>query len=307
MGALDRLTLGTAPDSWGVWFAQDDHQVDWRRYLDEIGQAGYSWTELGPSGFMPQDPSQLRDELGSRGLKLAGGTIFAGLHRGAEALDDAVTAGGKESRLLTALGARHLVLLPEQYTDMHGGSLVESAEIEPEQWRNLTTGYSALGRILAEEYGVDLVFHPHADTHVDTQQRVERFLHDTDPQYVNLCLDTGHISYCDGDNIAIVERFPERIRYVHLKQVDPAIRRRVAEEKLSLAEAVPLGVMCEPPYGVPEMPPLLDALAAIDTDLFTIVEQDLYPVEPHIPLPIGARTAGYFAGCGLGPTRRWPY
>ncbi|MGH7746893.1 MAG: TIM barrel protein, partial [Candidatus Dormibacteria bacterium] len=251
--------------------------------------------------------SQLRDELDSRGLKLAGGTIFAGLHRGAEALDDAVAACGKESRLLTALGARHLVLLPEQYTDMHGGSLLDSAEIDPEQWKNLATGYDRLGKILFEEYGVDLVFHPHADTHVDTQQRVERFLTDTDPQYVNLCLDTGHISYCDGDNIAIIERFPERIRYVHLKQVDPAIRRRVAEEKLSLAEAVPLGVMCEPPYGVPEMPPLLDALAAIDTHLFTIVEQDLYPVEPHIPLPIGARTAGYFAGCGLGPTRRWPY
>jgi inosose dehydratase len=307
MGTLDRLTLGTAPDSWGVWFASDDHQVGWKQYLDEIGQAGYSWTELGPSGFLPQDPEQLRDELGSRGLRLAGGTIFAGLHRGAEALDDAIAACGKESRLLTALGARHLVLLPEQYTDMHGGSLLESAEIDPEQWKNLTTGYDRLGKILLEEYGVDLVFHPHADTHVDTQQRVERFLQDTDPQFVNLCLDTGHISYCDGDNIAIVERFPERIRYVHLKQVDPAIRRRVAEEKLSLAEAVPLGVMCEPPYGVPEMPPLLDALAAIDTDLFTIVEQDLYPVEPHIPLPIGARTAGYFAGCGLGPTRRWPY
>jgi inosose dehydratase len=304
---LDKLTLGTAPDSWGVWFPEDDHQVGWKQYLDEIGQAGYSWTELGPSGFMPQDPSQLRDELDSRGLKLAGGTIFAGLHRGAEALDDAVAACGKESRLLTALGARHLVLLPEQYTDMHGGSLLESAEIDPEQWKNLATGYDRLGKILFEEYGVDLVFHPHADTHVDTQQRVERFLTDTDPQYVNLCLDTGHISYCDGDNIAIIDRFPERIRYVHLKQVDPAIRRRVAEEKLSLAEAVPLGVMCEPPYGVPEMPPLLDALAAIDTDLFTIVEQDLYPVEPHIPLPIGARTAGYFAGCGLGPTRRWPY
>ncbi|MCW2718818.1 TIM barrel protein [Pseudonocardia sp.] len=304
---LDKLTLGTAPDSWGVWFPEDDHQVGWKQYLDEIGQAGYSWTELGPSGFMPQDPSQLRDELDSRGLKLAGGTIFAGLHRGAEALDDAVAACGKESRLLTALGARHLVLLPEQYTDMHGGSLLESAEIDPEQWKNLATGYDRLGKILFEEYGVDLVFHPHADTHVDTQQRVGRFLTDTDPRYVNLCLDTGHISYCDGDNIAIIERFPERIRYVHLKQVDPAIRRRVAEEKLSLAEAVPLGVMCEPPYGVPEMPPLLDALAAIDTDLFTIVEQDLYPVEPHIPLPIGARTAGYFAGCGLGPTRRWPY
>jgi inosose dehydratase len=65
--------------------------------------------------------------------------------------------------------------------------------------------------------------------------------------------------------------------------------------------------MTEPPYGEPAMPPLLDALARLDTDLFTVVEHDLYPVEPHIPLPIGARTAGYLRGCGLGPVRRWPY
>ena len=308
---IENLTLGTAPDSWGVWFARDDHQVGWKQYLDEIGQAGYRYTELGPTGFLPQDPEQLRDELDSRGLTLCGGTIFAGLHRGAEALDDAVAACAKEARLLTALGAKHLVLLPEQYTDMHGGKLLESPEaagaIDPDQWRNLTTGYNQLGKILTEEHGVELVFHPHADTHVDTQARVERFLLDTDPAYVNLCLDTGHISYCDGDNIAIVQRFPERIRYVHLKQVDPEVRRRVHEENLSLAEAVPLGVMCEPPYGVPEMPPLLDALAALPVDLFTVVEQDLYPVEPHIPLPIAARTAGYLRGCGLGPVRRWPY
>ena len=304
---IENLTLGTAPDSWGVWFARDDHQVGWKQYLDEIGQAGYRYTELGPTGFMPQDPAQLRDELDSRGLTLCGGTIFAGLHRGGDALDDAVAACAKEARLLTALGAKHLVLLPEQYTDMHGGKLLESADIDPDQWRNLTTGYNQLGKILAEEHGVELVFHPHADTHVDTQARVERFLLDTDPAYVNLCLDTGHISYCDGDNIAIVQRFPERIRYVHLKQVDPEVRRRVHEENLSLAEAVPLGVMCEPPYGVPDMPPLLDALAALPVDLFTVVEQDLYPVEPHIPLPIAARTAGYLRGCGLGPVRRWPY
>jgi inosose dehydratase len=307
MAVLDRLTLGTAPDSWGVWFPSDPHQVGWQQYLDEIAQAGYLWTELGPSGFLPQDPAQLRDELDARGLQLCGGTIFAGLHRGAEALEEAVEACSRESRLLTALGARHLVLLPEQYTDMHTGTAVQSGDIDPEQWKNLTTGYDRLGKLLHEEFGVELVFHPHADTHVDTQDRVERFLADTDPQFVNLCLDTGHISYCFGDNIAIIERFPERIRYVHLKQVDPAVRARVRAEKLSMAEAVPLGVMVEPPYGEPDMPPLLDALARLDTDLFTVVEQDLYPVEPHIPLPIGARTAGYLRGCGLGPVRRWPY
>ena len=307
MTDLSRLILGTAPDSWGVWFAEDPHQVTWRQYLDEVPKAGYYWTELGPPRFLPQDPIQLRDELARRGLQVCGGTVFAGLHRGADALRDAIAAFSREARLLTEVGARYLVHLPEQYTDMHTGTATEGVRLDEEQWKNLVTGTNELGRVIREEYGVDLVFHPHADTHVDTQDRVERFLADTDPRYVNLCLDTGHVAYCGGDNVQIVERFPERITYVHLKQVDPAVRERVRRENLSLAEAVPLGVMVEPPYGEPRMPPLLDALARLDRDIFCVIEQDLYPVAPDVPLPIGARTAGYFAGCGLGPVRRWPY
>jgi inosose dehydratase len=107
--------------------------------------------------------------------------------------------------------------------------------------------------------------------------------------------------------VQIVERFPERIDYVHLKQVDPQVRERVRRENLPLSEAVKLGAMVEPPYGEPDMPRLLDALARLDKDLFCVIEQDLYPVEPDVPLPIAARTAGYFVACGLGPVRRWPY
>jgi len=65
--------------------------------------------------------------------------------------------------------------------------------------------------------------------------------------------------------------------------------------------------MCKPWDGEPHMPTFLSAVAKLDRDIYTVVEQDLYPVEPHIPLPIGARTAGYYAGCGLRPVRRWPY
>jgi len=303
---LSRLRLGTAPDSWGVWFPEDPHQVTWQRYLDEVARAGYLWTELGPSGFLPQDPERLRDELARRDLKVCGGTVFSGLHRGAEALKQAIDDFGKEARLLTAVGARYLVDLPEQYTDMHTGVATQAAAIDPEQWRNLVTGTNELGRVLSEEFGVALVFHPHVDTHVDTQERIERFLTDTDPRYVNLCLDTGHIAYRGGDNVQIVDRYPDRITYVHLKQVDPAVRDRVLAQGLPLSEAVKLGVMVEPPYGLPEMPPLLEALARLDRDVFCVVEQDLYPVEPDVPLPIAARTAGYYVGCGLGPVRRWP-
>jgi inosose dehydratase len=307
MSDLSTLRLGTAPDSWGVWFPSDPHQVTWDVYLDEIARVGYVYTELGPQGFMPQDPAQLKEELAKRNLTVCGGTVFAGLHKGAEALEKAKADFGREAKLLAAVGAEYLVHLPEQYTDMRSGEATDATDIDPGQWRNLISGTDELAQFLFESYGVKLVFHPHVDTHVDTQDRIERFLSDTNPDFVNLCLDTGHIAYCEGDNIQIIERFPDRITYVHLKSVDPVVRARALAEKTPLSEAVKLGVMCEPPYGEPDMPPLLDALGTLGQEIFTVIEQDLYPVEPDIPLPIGARTAGYYVGCGLGPVRRWPY
>ncbi len=299
----DRIRLGTAPDSWGVWFPDDPDQVPWDRFLDEAAAAGYGWIELGPYGYLPTNPEQLRDELGKRDLQLSGGAVFAGLHRGADALTTAISDCRQEAELLTALGARHLVLLPEGYTGLDG-SLTQPTQLSGDQWKDLCSGMSDLARVLKQESDVELVFHPHADSHVDTQERVEQFLHDTDPDLVQLCLDTGHISYCGGDNIAIIRAFPQRIGYVHLKQVDPAVIARKDAEGLGFAPAVALGAMVEPPLGVPDMPPLLDELAALDVDLFAIVEQDLYPCERDVPFPIARRTAQYFGGCGLGSGRR---
>lgn len=302
---VDRMRLGTAPDSWGVWFPDDPGQVPWHRFLDEAAAAGYAWVELGPYGYLPTDPAQLRDELDRRGLRLSGGAVFAGLHRGPDALKQAVEDCRVEARLLTALGARHLVLLPEGYTDLDG-SLTQPRELTAEQWSDLCSGMDVLARTLQEEFDVELVFHPHADSHVDTQDRVERFLEQTDPAQVRLCLDTGHIAYCGGDNIAIIRRFPERIGYVHLKQVDPAVIERVNAEGLGFAPAVRLGAMVEPPLGVPDMPSLLDELGRLDVDLFAIVEQDLYPCDPDTPAPIARRTARYLGACGVGPVRTGP-
>ena len=307
MPDLSQLRLGTAPDSWGVWFPSDPHQVTWDVYLDEIAAVGYVYTELGPQGFMPQDPAQLKDELAQRNLTVCGGTVFAGLHKGKEALDKAIAEFSQEAQ--AALRRRRRVpRAPARavHRPAHGAA-TEGNDLDPEQWKNLVSGTDELAKVLYGEYGVKLVFHPHADTHVDTQDRIERFLSDTDPELVNLCLDTGHVAYCEGDNIEIIKKFPERITYVHLKSVDPVVRARALAEKMPLSESVKLGIMCEPPYGEPDMPPLLEELGKLDREIYAVIEQDLYPVEPHIPMPIGARTAGYYVGCGLGPVRRWPY
>ena len=224
----------------------------------------------GPSGFLPQDPAQLSDELAARGLQVSGGTVFAGLHRGADALKQAIESFGKEAGCSPRSVPGTLSTCPSSTPTCTPATATEPGQLDPEQWKNLVTGTNELARVIYEEYGVDLVFHPHVDTHVDTQDRVERFLADTDPSYVNLCLDTGHIAYCGGDNVEIIQRFPERIRYVHLKQVDPEVRERVRAERLAFSEAVKLGAMVEPPYGEPPMPPLLDALGRLDRDLFTV-------------------------------------
>ena len=119
---LSRLRLGTAPDSWGVWFPDDPHQVPWqqlpRRGRRRAATSGSSWA---PTATCRPTPRSCSDELGRRGLQLSGGAVFAGLHRGAEAYEQALQDCRTEARLLGALGARHLVLLPEQYTDMHSG------------------------------------------------------------------------------------------------------------------------------------------------------------------------------------------
>jgi inosose dehydratase len=290
--------LGTAPDSWGVWFAEDARQVHWSRYLDEVREAGYSLTELGPFGYLPTDPSRLTDELAERGLTLTGGTVFVALHKGREALDQAKAACDAEMATIGPLGARHLVILPEGYTDLEG-DLTASPDLSDDEWGALLTGMSELGRYVADRHGAVLAFHTHADSHVCTQAEIERFLDGTDPDTVQLCLDTGHVAYCDADNLKLIRDYPDRIAYVHLKQVDTAIRARVREQQLGFAPAVRLGVMVEPPLGEPDMPPVLEALGALDRELYCIVEQDMYPCEPERPLPVAQRTYAYFRDRGL--------
>jgi inosose dehydratase len=296
---LANLQLGTAPDSWGVWFPDDPQQTPWHRFLDEAAAAGYTAVELGPFGYLPTSPEQLRDELGRRGLTLTGATAGTHLHRGADSLAEALTECRQVAALLAAMDAPHLITLPAMYTDLHTGELLEPAELTAEQWTSLGDGHSELGRVLQEEYGVRQEFHPHADAHVDTEDRITRFLEGTNPATVSLCLDTGHVAYAGGDNRAVVAAHPDRIGYVHLKSVDPDVLARVRAEGMSFAQAVEHGAMVEPDQGEPDMPPLLADLNALGVPLMAVVEHDMYPAPADKPLPIATRTRRYYSGCGL--------
>lgn len=295
-----KLTIGTAPDSWGVWFPSDPEQVSADVFLREVVEAGYEAIELGPYGYLPSDPRELADTLEAHGLSVLAGTVFSHLHR-PDSWDSVWKQVTDVAALTKAVGGEHIVVIPDVWRDHKTGANLESRDLTDEQWTALTSGHDELGRRILEEYGLHVQFHSHADSHVGYQPDIERFLESTNPEFVNLCLDTGHVAYYGGDSVELITKYPDRIGYVHLKQVNPEIVSEVLDKDLSFPEAVRMGSMIEPPLGVPDMPPVLDALAALGRPISGIIEHDLYPTTPEIPLPIAKRTRTYLQSCSSAP------
>ena len=236
------------------------------------------------------------------GSKAAAGTMHghSGLHRSAD-WPDIVGATLRVAELTAALGAQHLIFVPVPgYRDDQTGACTEAAELDPDEWRALVRAVNELGKVILLEHGVRLQFHPHADSHVETQQQTQRFLDETDPRYVSLCLDTGHLAYRHADCAAIIRGYPDRIGYVHIKQMNPAVVAVAERDGLAFGQAVRMGASCEPPGGEPGIEVVTAALRELGTDLFVVVEQDMYPVDFDVPMPIAQRTYRYLRSLGVG-------
>ena len=293
------VKIGSAPDSWGVWFPSDDKQIPWQRCLDEIAEAGYEWTELGPYGYLPTDRATLQDELSKRGLRASG--TFAMGH-----LEDDAAWPGLEKQILGAgeslayLGAEYLILIDDTYTNLWTGEATAPGKLDDDAWKRLVDRVHYVVDLVRDRFGLQVVFHPHAETHVEYEDQIERLLSQTDPERVVLCLDTGHHAYRGGDPISFLRRHHRRIPYLHLKSVRPDLQKRVAEENIPFAHAVGMDLFCEPSQGVVDFPALCRVLQEIDYNGYAIVEQDMYPAPFDKPLPIARRTRKYLRDIGIG-------
>lgn len=292
------IKLGSAPASWGIEFPSDPKQIPWSRFLDEVAEAGYEWTELGEYGYLPTEVTTLRRELGRRNLKLASGLIMPVLEdpNGWPVIEKAVLEVGE---LLVGLDAKFLVLIDDLYTDLRTGAPVAPAALNEESWKTLIETTHSIARLASQEFGLRLVFHPHADTHVEYENQIEKFLDDTDESLVGLALDTGHHAYRGGDPVAFIQEHHERLEYMHFKSVDAHVRKEVDRTRAPFAEANALGIFCEPRLGAVDFPALHDLLAELSYDGFAIVEQDMYGVPFDTPLPIAKRTHAYFKEIGF--------
>lgn len=290
------VTLGAAPNSWGIWFADDPRQVPWTRYLDEVVEVGYTLTELGPVGYMPKDPEVLARELGDRGLQTTCSYVMFDFEA-----EDAWTRNADVVRetceLITALGGEYLMLTDDVYSDLFTGEPRIPSELQEHEWAQMFETTSKIVEV-ALEYGLRPIFHPHAETHVEYEWQIERFFAGCDPR-LELLLDVGHHTYRGGDPIAMIHRYGDRLGYLHLKSVDAQIRQRVEDERIPFATAVAMDVFTEPDAGLVDYVAVRDALIEVGYEGPAIVEQDMYPCEPDRPLPVAKRTRDYLRSLGF--------
>jgi inosose dehydratase len=252
--------------------------------LDEMVAAGYRGTELGPHGFLPVDAEELRNELSVRKLELLGS--FVPVRMGQEGAEAAALQRIKQvGGLLSALHAPFLVLADDQSDQRNkfSGRADDPScpKLTADQWRHV-------GRIVAEaekvssDFGLDLVFHPHVATYVETPEECAQFFDATSHTNIGLCLDTGHCLYGKGDPVLEAQKYRNKLRFIHLKDCDSRVLETARARMWTFEEAIEHKVFTILGKGAVDFPEFFQTLIRIGYAGWAVVEQDVKFGDPSI-------------------------
>ena len=295
------LSVGNAPLSWGVFEGDAETNPPWATVLDEIVGAGYRGTELGPIGFLPEDPDALREELGRRRLTLTAGFVYEHMHD-PQQREVVLRNTRRVGAVLSALGARHLVVIDRMVPERQrtAGRSEAAERLSPGAWDGLVETIAAVARIAAEEFGLRPVLHPHCGTHVEFADEIERALADLSHAAIGLCIDTGHSAVAQMQAAELVDRYADRVEYFHFKDVDGPALRRMHDEDLEFEEALGVGLFCPLGRGIVDWAALRESLTRIGFHGSATVEQDPDPrVTDHSGLLAARESIAFLRGAGL--------
>jgi inosose dehydratase len=285
-GLKQRFLFACAPDSWGVLdYPGPSWEQSYEKMLDEMVEAGYTGTELGPYGFFPTDPEILKPQLRKRKLKLLGSFVPVEMTdpSAGKAVIDRIR---KVGHLLATLKAPFLVMADNQSPERnaYSGRVYDAGcpTLGAHQWKHI-------GRIVADaekvahEFGLDLVFHPHVATYIESPEECERFFDSTSHTNVGLCLDTGHCVYGHGDSVKEAEKYKSKLRFVHVKDCDTEILAEARRNKWTFEEAIEHKVFTIIGQGSIDFPAFFRMLLKNGYSGWSVVEQDVKFGATEIP------------------------
>lgn len=258
-----------------------DHYT-YRQIWDDMSALGLRGTELGRK--YPRDVRTLRQGLGERGLALTSGWCDV-LFSDAASWERAMGQLQAHTLFLKRMGCRHVVVA-DGGGSVHWDPREDRARLgvrkyTDEEWASLCRGLNAAGQF-CRAHRMTLVYHIHAGTGVESVDETDRLCAGTDPEVVSLLVDTGHLHYCGVDPAAVIAKYRDRVKYVHLKDVRQPVLDRVQREGIPFNDAVRLGVFTVPGDGAIDFAPIFAALADADYQGWFVIEaeQDARVADP---------------------------
>ncbi len=294
------IKIGNAPCSWGVEFADDPRNPAWTTVLDECKGAGFDGIELGPVGFLPEDPAVLADALSARDLSLIGGVLFRPFHD-PDKWDDVLDGAVRTCKALKAHGARHFVLIDSiaPARAPTAGRAAEAVQMDADACAGFVDRIRQVAKIGSEEYGLVTSIHPHAGGFCDFKPEVERLLDAIDANLLKICLDTGHSHYAGFDPVAFMKTHMERISYIHFKDIQPEIKARVIENRTNFYDACGQGIFCNLGDGETDFPAVRQLLIDAQYEGWCTVEQDCDPAGDTSPISDARANRSYLQSIGF--------
>jgi inosose dehydratase len=293
------IRIGNAPCSWGIEFASDPSYPAWREVLRHNAEAGYKGIELGPVGYMPEDPSELGDALSEFDLELIGGVVFRPYHDVA-AWDDVLDGTLRTCKALSAHGAKHLVLIdsisPRRAPT--AGRASEAEQMDKAEWIAYHDRIAETAKI-GVDHGLTVGIHAHAGGFMDFEPELDRLLSEVDESILKICFDTGHHSYAGFDPVAFMKRNMSRISYMHFKDIDPVVKADVVAKRTDFYTACGQGIFCNLGQGDVDFASVRQVLIDNNFEGWCTVEQDCDPSMPGTPMEDAKANREYLQSIGF--------
>lgn len=276
----EKVKLGIAPIAW----TNDDipelgGENTFEQCISEMALAGFAGSEVGTK--YPTDAQELKKALDLRGLVICNqwySTEFI-----TRSYDDIEKEFRDKLAFLRIVGAD--VVGPNEQTracqgNENIGVQEGKAVFDNGEWKTMIDGYNKLGRVAKDE-GFKLCMHHHMGTGVQTPEEVERFLNDTNPDYVYLTYDSGHFSYNGSDSVAELKKFVSRVGHVHLKDLRRDIQAVGMREDWPFMKAVRQGVFTVPGDGGVDFPSIFKILEDAGYEGWMVVEAEQDPAKAN--------------------------
>lgn len=244
--------------------------------LSEAKLAGYEGVELGRK--FPRDAKVLGPILKPHGLALVSGWYSARLLE--RSVEDEIKAMQPHFTLLKTLGATAMVFC-EVSRCVHGDRkipLSRRPKLAPKEWPEFLKRLDAVAQWLKKQ-GMALAYHHHMGTVIQAQDEVDRVMAGT--KSVGLLLDTGHLTFADGDPMRALKAHAKRIVHVHCKDIRKDKLARAKKEDLSFLDGVVGDVFAVPGDGSIDFEPILSGLAKQGYAGWLVVEADQDPAKAH--------------------------